>query len=132
MSAVVHARDLLDAVGTGALDPSTVVVHQTWARPGSDSYDCPHPDLRATWRRHHEHMPNVTYVLWNDVDNARLVTDHYPELSNFYMSLPLFVNKLDFVRLLYLHRFGGVYVDVDYECKGCVLDAIGTGRGCCS
>lgn len=70
------------------------------------------------------HHPDHTHVLWNAADNDRLVREHYSDLFHAYQRLPLLTNKLDMVRLLYLHRYGGLYVDMDYECRGEVASSI--------
>ena len=97
-------------------------VHQTWAREETrEEYRLPPRNYCATWVFHH---PDHTHVLWNAADNDRLVREHYSDLFYAYQRLPLLINKLDMVRLLYLHRYGGLYVDIDYECRGNVASSI--------
>lgn len=85
------------------------VLHQTWK-----STDIP-PHLRGfrdSWLRYH---PGWEYRFWNDQANEALIADHYAALLGDYRRLQPTILKLDFVRLAYLHRFGGVYADLDYE-----------------
>jgi hypothetical protein len=86
------------------------VVHQTWR-----TADVP-PEWRplaGTWRRHHPHWE---HRLWTDADNQRLVDDHYPEVAAQYASCSYGIQRADLARYLILHRYGGVYVDLDMEC----------------
>ena len=41
---------------------------------------------------------------------------HYPELIPVYESFPYAVQRWDAIRYLILYTFGGLYVDLDYEC----------------
>jgi hypothetical protein len=68
--------------------------------------------MSETWRRDY---PEWTYVLWTDVDNRRLVEQHYPSLLPTYLALPKEIYRADMVRPLYLHAFGGIYVDLDTD-----------------
>lgn len=44
-----------------------------------------------------------------------MVQDKYPWLLDKYNSFPRNIYRVDTVRYLYLHAFGGVYVDLDME-----------------
>jgi mannosyltransferase OCH1-like enzyme len=47
--------------------------------------------------------------------NDELVEEHYPALAARYHDLPRPIMRVDMVRCMYLHRFGGVYADLDYR-----------------
>ena len=66
----------------------------------------------SSWRKYH---PESLCVLWSDDDNRELIRIFYPEFLTVYDGMRLVIQKCDFVRLLYLHRYGGVYADADYE-----------------
>ncbi len=66
------------------------------------------------WVTHH---PGYLHVLWSGSSNAQLVAQHYPVFSDMFFSLPTIIQQVDTARLLYLHRFGGLYADLDYECN---------------
>lgn len=85
------------------------ILHQTWK-----SADVPPHlrDMRSSWRRHH---PNWEFRLWTDADNDRLIAEHYPQFLPYCRSATPTILRVDLVRLAYLHRFGGVYADLDYE-----------------
>ena len=87
------------------------IIHQTWKNVDK---------LPSQWREYfdgwHVKHPDFLHVLWTDEDNVQLVQQHYPEFLDHYNWLPLMIQKTDFVRLMYLHKFGGIYADLDYEC----------------
>lgn len=89
-------------------------VHQSWKTAEvPEKYH----RLQATW-----HHKDVRHVLWTDKGNLDLIEHYYPRWSSHYaqlLALPSAsggaVMASDWARLLYLHRFGGLYVDLDYE-----------------
>jgi mannosyltransferase OCH1-like enzyme len=85
------------------------IVHQTWK-----THDIPERLLpfQKSWRANH---PNWEYRFWTDEDNLRLVETTFPEHLDFYRRLPYPILKVDFVKSAYLYRFGGLYVDLDFE-----------------
>lgn len=85
------------------------LIHQTWKTPDVPEHLAPYQE---SWRRHH---PGWEYRLWTDEDNDRLVRDRYPHLAAFYQRLPYPILKVEFIKLLYLDSFGGLYVDLDFE-----------------
>ena len=76
--------------------------------------------LPSQWRQYFDgwsvNHPDFVHVLWSDEDNLNLVKQCYPQFVKCYNWLPLMIQKTDFVRLMYLHQFGGIYADLDYEC----------------
>lgn len=55
------------------------------------------------------------YKIWNDEEDIdNLVCDYYPQYKNLYNLLPSHIMKIDFARLCILHKFGGIYGDMDY------------------
>jgi len=44
-----------------------------------------------------------------------LVEKDYPDFLHLYMSYEYPVLKADFARILYLHKYGGIYADLDLE-----------------
>ena len=55
-------------------------------------------------------------MFWTDADNLELVRAHYRQFYDFYRQLAPPIKQADFARFLYMHRFGGVYVDLDFVC----------------
>src|ERR1700761_4174290 len=88
------------------------IIHQSWKdsripyhiypKFWIDSWMLLHPD----WKRQ----------FWTDEDNDLLVREYYPIFYDYYQTLSPTIKKADFARLLYMHRFGGVYVDLDFLC----------------
>jgi mannosyltransferase OCH1-like enzyme len=76
-----------------------------------------HPIWEKCYPSWHQHFSNYEFMMWNDeqdIDN--LVRDHYPQCWKLYQDFPVHINRLDFVRFCILHKFGGIYADMDMFC----------------
>lgn len=87
------------------------IVHQSWKN------HAPTGAMAEYFRGWHRHNPDALHVLWTDSEDVELVTRHYPEYVSLYNALPVYNQRFDLSRLLYLHRYGGLYVDLDYEAR---------------
>ena len=102
-------RALLEAerafAGARERSPQAVVrvVHQSWR-----TAQLP-PRFRLLARSWRDCFPDWTHVLWTDADNERFVRDQYPAFYARYRSFAKQIYRVDAVRYLYLHRFGGLY-----------------------
>lgn len=110
MFAFVRGNELLKA------DPRQLhehygykIIHQSWK---STQIPKQHVQHVLSWSKYH---PGALQVLWTDEDNENLIKQFYPQYYDVYKKLALVIQQCDMVRLLYLHRYGGVYADLDYE-----------------
>lgn len=54
-------------------------------------------------------------VNWNKDSVEELINNHFPQYKQFYHSLPNLIQKCDFSRYLIMYKYGGVYVDLDFN-----------------
>lgn len=84
------------------------VLHQTW----KDSQVPPaFSDYVASWKANH---PDWEYRLWTDVDNRRFIAEHYSWFLDWYDAYPRPIQRADAARYFILHKYGGLYVDLDF------------------
>ena len=87
------------------------IVHQTWKTCSNISH------LQSQWRSGCSTMnSDWEWWLWSDEDNRRLIAEHYPWFLDTYDAYQHPITRVDAVRLFYLHRFGGLYLDLDFAC----------------
>ena len=87
------------------------IIHQI----GPEDQTTWHPIWKTCQQSIFQAFPGVEYKLWNDQDDInRIVKKHYSEFWNLYQALPVHIMKIDFARLCILHRYGGLYLDLDY------------------
>ena len=61
--------------------------------------------------------PTWTYVCWNLSRCKDLVKTFYTQHREMYDRYPYQIQRCDVVRYFILHRYGGLYADMDYYCK---------------
>lgn len=54
-------------------------------------------------------------MFWGDLENRNLIKDHYPWFLETYDNYEEVINRVDAARIFFLHRYGGVYADLDIE-----------------
>ena len=86
------------------------IIHQTWktSQPPIKTLFC-----IQSWK---DLNPSFDYILWSDEDIRDFVDRCYPDYLSRIENFQLGIIKADFFRLLALYHFGGIYVDIDFEC----------------
>jgi len=73
------------------------------------------------WKRHNNHCkkinPTYKFILWSDGDIEQLFKDYYPWFLPMYYSYPYNISRTDAARYFIIYHYGGVYLDLDIECK---------------
>ncbi|KAJ3081106.1 hypothetical protein HK102_002580, partial [Quaeritorhiza haematococci] len=85
------------------------IMHQSWK---TSTVPPRFSKWSSSWKRLH---PTWEYRLWTDDDNRALVESHYPWFLETYNSFPKNILRADTARYMYMHRYGGVYADLDME-----------------
>jgi mannosyltransferase OCH1-like enzyme len=86
------------------------VIHQTWRDENVPSH---FHAFAESWKYHH---PDWNYILWTDEMNRDFVSTNYPAFLKMYDDFPTNIQRADSIRYLLLEKFGGLYVDLDFEC----------------
>ncbi len=106
LAADLYNKYIINDLNYSILPRIPKVIHQIWiGSPLPDRY----LPLIASWKEAH---PDWQYILWDDsmIEALDLVNkDQYKESKNWGQ-------KADIARYEILYRFGGVYVDIDFEC----------------
>ena len=90
--------------------PVPEIIHQSWKNTMI-------PDNFKVWSTSWKKVnPTWEYWFWTDEDNRELVERDYPEFLEAYDSMAYGINRADMVRGLYMHKYGGVYADLDTWC----------------
>lgn len=89
------------------------IIHQIWHPFSSAEMPRDWQRFARSWRRFH---PDHEHVLWGPEESRAFVAAHYPGFLKTYDEYPQPIQRVDSLRVLLLHHFGGVYVDLDVEC----------------
>lgn len=60
-----------------------------------------------------EKNPDYSYTLLTETDAITFIEMNYPDLLETYNALERIHYKSDLLRYLYLHKYGGIHVDID-------------------
>jgi hypothetical protein len=93
------------------------IIHQTWTTNELSSDQTQWVD---SVKRCH---PNYKHILWTREKNYQFINDVYPEFSSFYYTLNM-IEQYDFVRPLYIFKYGGIYLDIDIIMKKSLDDVL--------
>jgi mannosyltransferase OCH1-like enzyme len=61
--------------------------------------------------------PDYQYMLWTDVSARSFIAEHYPWFLPTYEGYPYNIQRADVIRYFVLHKYGGVYLDLDIGCR---------------
>ena len=86
------------------------IIHQSWK---SRTLPSKFQKWSDTWSILN---PSYTHLIWDDTDNRRLVQLYYPWFLETFDNFTSNILRADAARLFYLHRYGGIYADLDFEC----------------
>lgn len=68
--------------------------------------------ISESWRKKN---PDWEYIFWTKPEMEDLVKE-FPDFEKTYFKFPFNVQRWDAIRYLILFKYGGLYVDMDYEC----------------
>ena len=86
------------------------IIHQLWEGPPlSDFFN----KLVETWKKYH---PDWKYEFWNGDRMKDFVVSNYPQMADVLFKYKYNIQRWDLIRYLILHKLGGMYIDIDYEC----------------
>ena len=73
-----------------------------------------HPQKYRKWQNSwKENNNNYQYIFWDKKSIYKLLEENYPEYYEEYISLDKIIKKCDAARYFILHKYGGVYADLD-------------------
>lgn len=95
------------------MSPTTLtiprIIHQTWK---DHNLPIKFMEWSQGWR---DKNPSFKYCFYTDEDCNDFVKTSYPQYYKLYKSAAR-IEKVDIFRYLVIHKYGGVYVDLDCEC----------------
>lgn len=87
------------------------IIHQTWKD------EQPPEHLKLMQETVIQAHTDYEYKFWTDSDIDVFLQTNYPNIFKFYHDTFFYtIQKIDFIRLLLLYHFGGVYIDLDSVC----------------
>ena len=104
---MVSIKDLDRSIGNSTTKTIPPIIHQTWKNKVIPDH---WKESQAKWKKYHS---GWAYVLWTDAMNRELIKNYYSWFLDKYDSYPYNIQRADAVRPFILHRYGGIYSDLD-------------------
>ena len=97
--------------------PSTIfnipkIIHRTW-KDRHIPYDIFKKEWVDSWEKYN---PSWQFRFYTDNDIDLFMEEHYPGYLELLDSYDKHIKKVDAFRYFLLHKYGGMYVDLDFEC----------------
>lgn len=64
-----------------------------------------------------KYMPGWRHILTTDEDNRKFVKENHPDFLKTYDGYHHPIQRADAVRYMWLYKYGGIYMDLDYEIR---------------
>jgi hypothetical protein len=61
--------------------------------------------------------PDYQFILWTEKSGRELLQRSFPEFLPTYDKYPYTIQQADIIRYFFLYEYGGIYLDLDVECK---------------
>lgn len=108
--------DLLDQY---LLEQKRIIIHQVWfgTIPNRFKASKTFKELKHCRESWDIFNPNLCHTIWNKPNSVALIKKYYPEFYELFQAYPWEIQRCDMVRYCILHRYGGLYADMDYKCK---------------
>lgn len=99
------------------------IIHSVWISKHSVSAKLPqkYEQCVASWKKYHP-SPQIVHVLWCGAAVHAFLVRYHPERIAFYKALFTEAQSCDYLRVLLMHTYGGMYVDIDFECHMNFID----------
>jgi len=78
--------------------------------------------MALSWQNLHR---DWEYILWTDEMNRNFIGEHFPSFLAIYDSYPHSIQRVDAVRYFVLYKYGGFFIDMDFECLSNIDPIIG-------
>lgn len=88
------------------------IIHQTAPKNEKEW----HPIWKECQQSWKNNFQDAEYIMWDDEDIRDLIKSDYPKFLKDYDSLPYHIMRVDFARFCILHKYGGIYADMDMYC----------------
>lgn len=88
------------------------IIHQT-APADTTKWPPVWKSCQKSWKTY---FPTYQYIMWTDEDLNDLIKTDFPEYWGMFKGYDKNIKRIDIARYFILHKYGGIYADMDYEC----------------
>jgi hypothetical protein len=89
------------------------LIHQVWHPQANEAMPPEWARFAASWRQHH---PGFRYRLWAPQQSLAFMAQHHPAFLPAYQAFTQPMQRVQALRVLLLHHWGGLCAGLDVEC----------------
>ena len=115
---------LTDVSTTWTTDGIPRTIHQTAPNQKEKWHHIWEP-CQKTW---HENFKDFTYKMWDDEAIDDFMRGRFPSFYPIFKSYSHNIYRFDVFRYFLLYEYGGIYVDMDFECVKNFFDLLPNGK----
>jgi mannosyltransferase OCH1-like enzyme len=86
------------------------IIHQTWK---NEDTPVEFRKMAYSWVEKHT---DWSYVFWTDEMNRQFIKENFPFFLKIYDAYISNIQRVDAVRYFVLFKYGGMFIDLDFEC----------------
>ena len=90
------------------------IIHQSWKNENISSHSRIALNSKTSIDKY---ASNFLYILWTDQDINSLIFTHFNSYMPYFRKLNMNIKRADLSRYLIIYKFGGLYLDLDFELK---------------
>jgi mannosyltransferase OCH1-like enzyme len=75
-----------------------------------------------------DNFKGFEYKMWTDEDIDNLIKRRFPNFLPIWNAYPRNIQRVDVIRYFILYEYGGIYVDMDFECVRDFYDLLPAGK----
>ena len=88
------------------------IIHQTGPSDKSNW----HPIWNKCQQSWFDNFSEFEHMFWDDESTDEFIRTEYSAYWEIYSEFPIHIMRIDFARLCFMHKFGGIYADLDVFC----------------
>lgn len=92
------------------------LIHQIWFKIPGIRIGSNKKLLKSCCQSWDLENPLMYHLVWTRKHCTTLVKKYYAEYEGLFFGFPHEIQRCDFARYCILHRYGGIYADMDYKC----------------
>jgi len=95
------------------------IIHQTWKDHNvPEEFD----RMARSWQKNH---PGWKYMFWTDAMNRNFISRYFSFFLPVYDGYTANIQRVDAVRYFILYKYGGFFIDMDFECLASIEPVLG-------
>lgn len=90
------------------------IIHQVWLSETNSPLPSKYNNYIESFKYRN---PDYEYKIWYMSDSQLFVQEYFPQYYEQFKSIKPLISRCDILRFMVVYIYGGIYVDLDFECR---------------